>query len=551
MKKRNVIRTEVLVIGTGIAGCSAALKLAENGVRVLLITKDGDIKKSSTFLAQGGIIARGKADSAEKLAKDIIEAGDGLCDLAAVKLLSEEGPRLVENILINKLGVEFTREGGEFDYTKEAAHSVNRILHKEDRTGEEIEDKFVRAINDEKNIRVTKDMTLIELIVKGKGNRVKRMHAERLQCVGAKLFDNVSGEIVCVIADEVVLATGGVGQVYARTTNSRVATGDGLSAAWRAGAVITNAEYVQFHPTSLFVESEESFLISESVRGEGAKLVNERGELFMGKYDPRGSLAPRDIVARAICAEIAKSSGDCVYLDMKSCMKPDFIRKRFPLIYETCLGNGIDATNELIPVAPIAHYFCGGVRVDGWGRTNIARLYAAGEVSCTGVHGANRLASTSLLEGLVWGTRCAEDIINNRAKGRRPAKWSDIPDEEMHVSRNIGTEDICRDWLNIKKLMWEDVGIIRTDTGLERAVCELEELEERIEGEYRSARLSRAMIELRSGVTTALIIARAARNNRESRGCHYLDNSGAKINNHNVKIYGESFRRDIPAEERK
>jgi|SRR5680860_76608 len=524
MNNQKILRTDILIIGTGIAGCVAALKLAEKkNLNILLVTKDADIKQTSTQYAQGGIIARGPNDSAEKLKKDIMVAGDGLCNEKAVDILAKEGPDLVKKILIENVGVQFSTKNGKLDYTKEAAHSGNRILYKNDHTGEEIETKLVEATKRKKNIKILTSHTLIDLLTLPHHATDRIKVYENQKCVGGYLLDNETGNVETVIAQKTILATGGVGQVFARTTNPKVITGDGLAAASRAGVSIINAEFVQFHPTSLFHRDLDNFLISESVRGEGAELKNEKGELFMKKYDKRGSLAPRDIVARGIYQEILMSKKEFVYLDLSSYMKKEYIIKRFPLIYKTCLGLGIDITKEMIPVAPTAHYHCGGIKVDEFGKSSLENLYALGEVSCTGIHGANRLASTSLLEGLVWANRAADDI-------KRSLRYTNLIEEgEIKPWEYIGkqTADLAlikQDWLSVKSVMWNYVGIVRSEERLERAVLDLNYLKHRIEKFYRDARLNKDLLELRSGVQTALVIAEAAKKNRESRGCHYINN---------------------------
>ena len=521
MNDQKILKTDVLVLGTGIAGCAAALKLAENKkIKILLVTKDKDIRRSSTLRAQGGIIARGPNDSKEKLKKDILAAGDGLCNGMAVDILAEEGPKLVKEMLIEKVGVEFNRSKGKLDYTREAAHSENRILYKNDHTGEEIEKKLAKALKKNKNINILTEHTLIDLLTLPHHAIDRRKVYQSKRCVGGYLLDNRSGFVKTVFAKKTVLATGGIGQAYLRTTNPEVATGDGLAAASRARVEIINSEYVQFHPTSLFHRDADNFLISESVRGEGAKLKNEKGKLFMKKYDKRGSLAPRDIVARGIYKEILGGKKHFVYLDLVSYMDRKYIRKRFPLIYKTCLKYGIDITKEMIPVAPTAHYFCGGIRVDEFARSSLEDLYAIGEVSCTGIHGANRLASTSLLEGLVWANRCAEDISekisNSKLTQERDIKpWMYIGDQTADLAL------IKQDWMSVKSIMWNYVGIVRTEERLERAVLDLNYLKHRIEKFYRNVRLSKDLLELRNGVQTALIVTEAAKQNRKSRGCQY------------------------------
>lgn len=521
MNRKELLKADVLIVGTGIAGCVAALKLAENKKsKILLITKDKDTKQSSTLYAQGGIIARGPNDSKEKLKKDILAAGDGLCNENAADILATEGPRLVKEILIEKAGVEFNESEGKPDYTKEAAHSENRILYKNDYTGEEIEIKLIKAIKKNKNINILTNHTLVDLLtLPHHASDIKQIYKDK-KCVGCYLLDNKNGNIKTVLSKKTILATGGIGQVYLRTTNPEIATGDGLAAANRAGAEIINAEYVQFHPTSLFHRDLDNFLISESVRGEGAKLKNEKRKLFMKKYDRRGSLAPRDIAARGIYEEILGGKKDYVYLDLASYMDKKYIEKRFPLIYETCLKHGIDITKEMIPVAPTAHYFCGGIRVDEFARSSLENLYAIGEVSCTGVHGANRLASTSLLEGLVWANRCSIDI-RDKISGSELTQEKEIRPWVYIGNKTADPALVKQDWMSVKSIMWNYVGIARTEEGLERAVLDLNYLKHRIEKFYRNVKLSKELLELRNGVQSALIIAEAAKQNRESRGCHY------------------------------
>ncbi|MCK5477109.1 MAG: L-aspartate oxidase [Candidatus Aenigmarchaeota archaeon] len=521
MNNQKILKTDVLVLGTGIAGCSIALKLAENKkIKILLVSKDKDIKQSSTLRAQGGIIARGPNDSKEKLKKDILVAGDGLCNEKAVDILAEEGPGLVEKMLIKKAGVEFNRSKEKLDYTREAAHSESRILYRDDHTGEEIEKKLTRLLEKNKNIKILTNHTLIDLLTLSHHAMDRRKIYQNNKCVGCYLLDNQNSLVKTVLAKKTVLATGGIGQVYLRTTNPNIATGDGLATASRAGVEIINAEYMQFHPTSLFHRDADNFLISESVRGEGAKLKNEKGNLFMKKYDKRGSLAPRDIVARGIYEEILNSKKDHVYLDLISYMDRKYTKKRFPLIYETCLKYNIDITKEMIPVAPTAHYFCGGIRVDEFAQSSLESLYAIGEVSCTGVHGANRLASTSLLEGLVWANRCAKDISKKISNGELTQN-RDIKPWIYIGNQTVDPALIKQDWMSVKSIMWNYVGIIRTEERLERAVLDLNYLKHRIEKFYQNVCLSKDLLELRNGIQTALIVAEAAKQNRWSMGCHY------------------------------
>ncbi len=522
MKKQETIKADVTVLGTGIAGCVAALKLAEDpNLNILLITKDPNIRQSSTFRAQGGIIGRGPDDSKEKLIQDIMIAGDGLCNEKAVEILADEGPGLIEEILIKTAGVEFSKKGSGYDYTKEAAHSKSRILYKNDHTGKEIENKLALKVKNTKNIKILPDHSLIDLLTLPHHACDPRKVYENKKCVGCYLLDNKDGSVKTVLSKKVILATGGVGQVYHRTTNPETSTGDGVAAASRAGVEIINAEYVQFHPTSLFHRDLETFLVSESVRGEGGQLKNTKGELFMDKFDKRGSLAPRDIVARGIYEEMIENKSDFVYLDLFNHMGPKEIKKRFPLIYKTCFDLGLDITKKMIPVSPTAHYFCGGIKVDENGKSSLSDLYAIGEVSCTGVHGANRLASTSLLEGLVWGARCAERIART-IREEKLINENEIKEWIYTGSEKADPALIKQDWMSIKSIMWNYVGIVRTEERLSRAVSDLEYLSHRIEKFYRNAFIGKDKIELRNGVQTALIIAEAAQKNKISRGCHYV-----------------------------
>ena len=522
MKKQIVLKTDVLIIGAGIAGCVAALELAENKkIKILLATKEKDIEESATFYAQGGIIGRGENDTEEKLKKDILIAGGGLSNKKAVGILAEQGPGLVEEILIKKAGAEFRKNKSGYDYTREAAHSAKRILYSGDYTGKEIEIKLVRAVKSRKNISILTNHTLADLLTFPHHAANSQKIYEDKRCVGCYILDNKNSQIKTVLAKETILATGGTGQVYLRTTNPKGATGDGLAAAHRAGAEIINAEYVQFHPTSLFHRDGNNFLISEAIRGEGGKLKNNKGKLFIKKYDRRGSLAPRDIVTRGIYKEMIENKLDFVYLDIASYQKPNFIKRRFPKIYQTCLDCGIDITKKKIPIAPTAHYFCGGIRVDEFGQSSLENLYALGEVSCTGVHGANRLASTSLLEGLVWAKKSADWITTKLKRNISLVNERDVRPWIYLGNQEADPALIQQDWLNIKSIMWNYVGIVRTKERLERAVADLNYLNYRVEKFYRHAALSKNLLELRNGAQTALIIAEAARRNKKSKGCHY------------------------------
>jgi len=526
-----MLQTDVLIIGTGIAGATAALKLAEDPNRhITIITRELDPHESNTGYAQGGIISRGPDDSADLLVKDILEAGAGASLPSAARILAEEGPPLLEKILIAAARVPFDRgEGGAMEWGQEAAHSRRRILHVGDGTGRAIERGLIALLKSKPNIQWFTNATAVDLITYPHHSRNPLDTYKPITCHGAYVFDRNKGAVHRTLAGVTVLATGGIGRIYRNTTNPMGARGDGLAMASRAGARIINAEYVQFHPTALAVPGAEGFLISEAVRGEGAILLTPEGIPFMEKYAPEWKdLAPRDVVARAIHQEMTEHAYTYVLLDIASHMEAAAIRERFPNIYATCLKAGIDITREPIPVVPAAHYFCGGVQVDEWGQTNIANLYAVGEVSCTGLHGANRLASTSLLEGLVWGERAAENIVGR--VGNPPNAWritnpphpDDIPAwDESGLTDDRDPALIQGDMQTIQNIMWHYVGLVRSGDRLSRAIRELRHLQNEIETFYRTTKLSDGLIGLRNAVEAALIVAQSAQHNRQSRGCHY------------------------------
>lgn len=518
--------TDVLIIGTGIAGAAAALKLAQNPQRrIILITREPDPEESNTRYAQGGIIHRGPDDSADQLVADILSAGAGASLPSAARILADEGPGLLQKILIDTAKVEFDHTSdGELDYGKEAAHSKRRILHVGDGTGAAISQGLVAALKRMPNIELLSNATAVDLITYPHHSRDPLDTYQPVSCHGAYVFDRNGKAIHRTLSAVTVLATGGLGRIYRSTTNPPGARGDGLAMASRAGARIINAEYVQFHPTALAVPGAEGFLISEAVRGEGGKLLTPEGIPFMEKYAPEWKdLAPRDVVARAIHTEMEAHDFSYVLLDIASQMPANTIKSRFPNIYAKCIKAGLDITREPIPVVPAAHYFVGGVAVDEWGKTSIDNLYAIGEVSCTGLHGANRLASTSLLEGLVWGDRAArhiEEILNTNPPG--------IPDmesvpawDESGLTQDSDPALIQGDMQTIQNIMWHYVGLIRSGDRLSRAIRELRHLQNEIETFYRVTKLSDGLIGLRNSMEVALVIAQAARHNRQSRGCHF------------------------------
>ena len=507
---------DYIVVGSGIAGLTFALKVAPHG-RVALITKR-DLAEANTQYAQGGIAAVTKpTDSFELHVADTLRAGAGLCREDVARAIVEEGPARVQELI--DLGMEFTRgdsisADGERFYSlgKEGGHSKRRVLHAKDATGREVMRALLAAIERSPNISVFEDHLAIDLVTTAKLGR-----GGDNRCVGAYVLDRASGAVETFAAPVTVLATGGCGKVYLYTTNPDVATGDGLAMAYRAGVPVANMEFVQFHPTCLYHPKAKSFLVSEALRGEGAVLRDLNGNSFMEEVHPMASLAPRDIVARAIDSVMKRSGADHVVLDITH--KPArFIIDRFPMIYATCQDFGIDITKEPIPVVPAAHYQCGGVMADVDGRTNLPGLFAVGEVASTGLHGANRLASNSLLEGLVCAHRAARSVIAEALElddVRIPAWQSGDatdPDELVVVSHN---------WDEIRRCMWDYVGIVRTNKRLLRARKRIENLREEIRQYYWDFKVTADLLELRNIALVAELIINSALQRPESRGLHY------------------------------
>jgi L-aspartate oxidase len=501
--------------------------LAEDRQRqVTVITRAYAPEETNTRYAQGGIVARGHDDSAELLIKDIVRAGAGLSLPSAVNIIAEEGPPLVQQLLVEDLDVPFDRdEDGNLRYTREGGHAVSRILHVGDATGHAIEKALIARLQALDNVDLWIGSTAVDLITSSHHSNNPLAIYEPITCHGAYILDRAGNKVDRVLAKATVLATGGVGKIYRHTTNPASARGDGLAMAYRAGARVLNAEYIQFHPTTLAVPGMDNFLISEAVRGEGARLYTPDGRHFMDTYAPQwGDLAPRDVVARAIHHEMLEYGFPHVLLDLASAMEASRIPERFPTIYETCAEAGIDITGEPIPVVPAAHYFCGGVHVDDRGRSTLNGLYAIGEVSCTGVHGANRLASTSLLEGLVWGHRAAEDIARRAdlelVDGDTIPPWRD-------VSEGDGPDPVLvyRDSRTIQNIMWLYVGLARNTHRLARALRDLNHLWAVIDEFYRSTRLNDRLIGLRNMAQAAWIVTRAAWHNRQSLGAHYREDA--------------------------
>ena len=522
MAAEKYLSTDVLVIGCGIAGASAALGAAKSGLKVTVITKNSDPVESNTLYAQGGIVSLGHDDRPELLKKDIFQTGDGINNPEAVDVLASEGKEAVESILIRELRIPFTRSSPDtLDYAQEAGHSRRRILHIKDTTGKTIEEKFISTLKKYSNVTLLTNHTAVDLLTVPHHSKNPISFYKEAECIGAYVLDNKTGKVKILFAPYTILATGGCGGIYLYTSNPRSAIGDGYAMAYRAGARIVNMEYIQFHPTSLFHRDADGFLISETVRGEGAQLITRDGHRFMGNYSEKMELAPRDEVTRAIYEVMTNTNSSYVYLDLASHAKID-IKKRFPYIYKTCLQYDIDITKYPIPVVPAAHYCCGGVLVDTWGLSSLKRLYAVGEVSCTGLHGANRLASTSLLEGLVWGSRAARHITAH-FKSRFPYDFSDI--HEWYYPKNEEEIDpalINQDWVFIRSTMWNYAGIIRTSKRLERARADLDYLRHRIEKFYKEAQMDPKIVGLKHGIQVAQLITYAAINNPISLGSHYI-----------------------------
>ena len=508
---------DFLVIGSGIAGLFYALKVAEHG-DVIVITKK-EKAESNTNYAQGGIASViSSEDSFELHIRDTLNAGAGLCHRDAVEVMVHEGPGKIDELI--KIGVEFTRtKNGKLDLGREGGHSVNRIVHAKDLTGREIERALLEKVMSHPNIKIYEHHIAIDLITEHHLVGFEKKKLEDIHCWGVYALDVKSGVVKKFTSKVTFLATGGIGQVYLHTTNPTIATGDGVAMAYRAGAKIANMEFIQFHPTTLYNSGSPAFLISEAVRGFGGVLRTRKGEDFMKKYDPRGSLAPRDIVARAIDTELKKSGDEFVYLDLTH-LDAEKVKERFPYIYKRCLDFKIDITKEPIPVVPAAHYSCGGVVTDLWGRTSIIGLYAAGEVAMTGVHGANRLASNSLLEALVFSDRAAKDSIRfvkeNELKIPKIPDWIDTGKFNMEEWVLIS-----HDRKEIQQIMWDYVGIIRSTLRLERAKRRIELIKSEIEEFYKKTKVTAGILELRNLATVALLIIRSALMRKESRGLHY------------------------------
>lgn len=516
------LKTDVLVIGSGIAGLFAALKISEYA-DVIMVTKKNKAE-SNTNYAQGGIASViDPTDTFEKHVEDTLIAGAGLCDRKAVESMVKEGPERIKDLI--DIGTNFTKKGKDFDLAREGGHSMSRILHAKDLTGQEIERALIHAVENKKNIKIFENAIAIDLLTEHNISRIKQSPNKNRNCWGAYILDSSKNEVIKINSKATILATGGLGQVYLHTTNPLIATGDGFAMAYRAGVEIGNMEFIQFHPTSFYntqMGSEftgRSFLISEAVRGFGGLLRTKDGNLFMQNYDSRKELAPRDIVARAIDSELKKRGDNYVFLDLTHKNSQEIIN-HFPNIYSTCVKYGIDITKDFIPVVPAAHYACGGIVVDLQGRTSLHGLYASGEVTMTGVHGANRLASNSLLEALVYAYRCSNSI-KDYLNDYNPAipellDWDDSGtltyDERVLITHSVS---------EVKQTMWDYVGIVRSNLRLERAAQRIHNIFMETEALYKKTIVFQEILELRNLVACSHMIIKSAKIRKESRGLHY------------------------------
>lgn len=510
---------DFLVIGSGISGLSFAIRAAKYGT-VAVVTKK-DAAMTNTSWAQGGIACvQSEEDSFDQHVADTLDAGAGLCPEPVVSKIISDGPAAIQELI--DWGVEFDKKkmaDGDIEHAlgREGGHTQRRVLHHKDTTGREIEDKLLEEARDTEGIDLLEHHFAVDLIT-----TTKLGLAASTRCVGIYALDEATEEVLTLRSDRVLLCTGGAGRVYLYTTNPMVASGDGVAMAWRAGCEVANMEFVQFHPTCLYHHELKSFLITEAMRGEGAELIDKDGRHFMKEYDPRGSLAPRDIVARAIDREIKKTGGPCVFLDITH--KPaEFIKERFPNIYETCLSVDIDITKQPIPVVPAAHYQCGGVKTDVNGTTSMEGLWAVGEVACTGLHGANRLASNSLLEGVVVSklalAACLEAIPVGKSEDIALPEWEsgDVTDVDELVV-------IYHNWDEIRRLMWDYVSIVRTTKRLQRAATRLQNLRNEVQEFYWNFKITSELLELRNLVEVASLVVESASRRKESRGLHYTLN---------------------------
>ena len=526
------IQTDYLIIGSGIAGLSFALQAAKSGT-VAIVTKKEKMETSTNY-AQGGIASVfDPDDSIELHLKDTLESGDGLCREEIVRMVVRDGPERIKELLSR--GVNFSHQSDNsenLDLGMEGGHSKRRIVHTKDRTGREVEKALLQKIEENANITLYENHMAIDLIIKSKMIKRGIVASETKEtCWGAYVLDVYQGTVITFLANITVLSTGGAGKVYLYTSNPDIASGDGVAMGYRAGVKVANMEFVQFHPTCLYHPMAKNFLISEAIRGEGGVLLDRKGNRFMEKYHPLKDLAFRDIVARSIDLEMKKSGEECVYLEI-SHKQADFIRDRFPYIYKTCLKYQIDITKEPIPVVPAAHYMCGGLLTDQDGLTNINNLYAIGEVACTGLHGANRLASNSLLEALVYARRAAERSFQYLARNRN-LSFPIAPIWDSGTATD--SEDlvvVSHNWDEIRRFMWNYLGIVRTNKRLARAQSRVKIIQEEIEEYYWDFIITGDLLELRNLAQIAELIITCASLRKESRGLHYNLDYPSKDNEH-------------------
>jgi len=517
------IQTDCLIIGSGISASVYALAVAEKGLNCIILSEENNIEKTNSNLAQGGVIYE-ENPNISSLVKDVKIAGANLSNEKIVEEITVNGYKVIKNLFIDKLHTDFDKtNSNKLLFTQEGAHSKKRIIFAKDSTGKAMLASIHDKIKNHKNIKILKNHMAVDLLTLSHSSKNPLDRYNPSTCFGAYVLNNKTGEIFAIKSKKTILATGGMGQVFRYTSNTENTFGHGIAMAYRIGGRVMNLEYQQFHPT-VFIKGETMFLISEAVRGEGGILKNNKGEAFMKKYHPLKDLAPRDIVSRAIHDEMLKTSHNCVYIDLSS-LSPSFIQKRFPRIYQTCLKEGIDITKQPIPVVPAAHYCCGGIYTDISGRTNIKNLNAVGETGCTGYHGANRLASTSLLEAVSVADLCAKaDIKDIKSAGKSEKFRIDaMPREWVAPKIEPDLNLIKQDIDTIKNTMWNYVGIVRSKKRLSRAEKILRHLKNEVDLFYKDYKITKELLNLRNGVQCALLVLYAALQNTKSKGCHYRE----------------------------
>ena len=527
------VETDFLVVGSGLAGLSFALKVAKHG-KVVVITKT-TLEETNTSFAQGGIAAvTNSPDSYEKHIQDTLIAGDGLCDEEVVRMVVQSAPEQIKNLI--DWGAEFDKDDkGGFDLSREGGHSEHRILHHKDKTGFEIQRALINAVKKNSNIEVYEHFFAVDLITQHHKGILVRRYCTDIKCFGVYALNLADHSTTTFLSKVTILATGGIGNLYHTTTNPSIATGDGIAMIYRAKGIVDNMEFVQFHPTSLYNPGKRpSFLITEALRGHGAELINHKGRKFMQNYDKRGSLAPRDIVARAIDTEMKTTGDEYVYLDCTH-LDPDELKEKFPTIYAECMSLGIDITKDMIPVVPAAHYLCGGIKVDINAQTWIKRLYAAGETSSTGLHGANRLASNSLLEAIVYADKAAKHAVEHFKSYEIEEGIPDWDDKGTRHPEEMVL--ITQNYKEVQQIFSYYVGIVRSNIRLKRAFDRLEIIYKETEEVYKKSKLSRKLCELRNIINVGYLVIKMARERTESRGLHYnIDYPGQNIFKKKIKL---------------